>query len=165
MNSIYKFLLKYGNIIALLFAVLVVIKFVVDFTLGLRAKNFDFGTDLVPVKNEINFFNFTIYLAIVLIALGIIVWLLVELINLAMNLKGSVKFLVSFVFIVVLYFIFYNSANGNEGGRLAELMADPVYSLTPTISRHISAGLWTTFVMFILSIVAFVGSELISMFK
>lgn len=165
MNSMYRFLLKYGNIIALLFAVLVIIKFVVDFTLGLRAKSYDFGTDLVPVKNEINFFNFTLYLAIFLIGFAIVVWLLVEAFNLLMNLKGSYKFLVSFVLIIIIYFIFYNSASTNEGGRMAELMADPVYNLTPTYSKHISAGLWTTFVMFILSIVAFVGSELISMFK
>lgn len=157
--------MKYGNLIALLFAVLAIIKFAIDFTLGLHAKGLDVGTDLVPIKNEVNFFNFTLYLAIYLIFFAIIIWLLVEAFNLFTNLKGSYKFLISFVVVVIVYFIFYSSANANEGGRMAELMADPVYNLTPTVSKHISAGLWTTVVMFVLSIVAFVGSEIIGMFK
>ncbi len=157
--------MKYGNLIALLFAVLAIIKFAIDFTVGLNAKGMDVGSDLVPIKNEINFFNFTLYLAVYLVFFALIVWLLVEAFNLLMNLKGSYKFLISFVLVVIVYIIFYSTANANEGGRMAELMADPVYNLTPTYSRHISAGLWTTVVMFVLSIVAFVGSEIIGMFK
>lgn len=164
-STLYKFLVKYGNLIALLFAVLAIIKFAIDFTVGLNAKGMDVGTDLVPIKNEVNFFNFTLYLSVYLVFFAIIVWLLVEAYNLLMNLKGSYRFLISLVLVVIVYIIFYSTSNANEGGRMAELMADPVYNLTPTYSRHISAGLWTTVVMFVLSIVAFVGSEIIGMFK
>ncbi len=157
--------MKYGNIIALLFALLIVIKFVIDFTLGLGAKGMDVGTDLVPVKDKIDFFNFTLWAAIFLTFLALIVWLAFEAFGLVLNLKNSYKFLLSFAVIVLLYIIFYSTANASEGGRMAELMADPVYSLTPTVSKHISAGLWTTFTLFIISIVAFAGSEIISMLK
>lgn len=165
MTSLYKFLMKYGNLVALLFAVLVVIKFVIDFTIGLNANKWDVGTDLVPVKDKVDFFNFTLYFAVFLIFFTMVVWLLFEAFNLFKNLKGSYKFLVSFAVIVILYIIFYSTASTNEGGRMAELMADPVYNLTVTSSKHISAGLWTTFTLFIVSIVAFVGSEIFSMFK
>lgn len=165
MTSLYKFLMKYGNLIALLFAVLVVIKFVIDFTLGLNAKGIDVGTDLVPIKDKVDFFNFTLYFTLFLIAFAAVIWLLVEAFNMLANIKGSYKFLISFAAIVVLYIIFYSSANANEGGKMAELMADPVYNLNETVSKHISAGLWTTFTLFFVSIFAFVGSEIISMFK
>lgn len=165
MTSLYKFLMKYGNLIALLFAVLIIIKFVIDFTLGLGAKGMDVGTDLVPVKDKIDFFNFTLWAAIVLTFVALIIWLVFEAFGLVLNLKNSYKFLISFAVIIVLYILFYSTANANEGGRMAELMADPVYSLTPTVSKHISAGLWTTFTMFVVSIVAFVGSEIVSMLK
>jgi len=164
-STLYKFLMKYGNVVALLFAVLIIIKFALDFTLGLHSKGMDASTDLVPVKNDINFFNFTLYLTVYLMFFAIFVWLLVEAINLLLNLKGSYKFLVSFIVVVIVYFIFYSSANANEGGRMAELLADPVYNLTPSVSKHISAGLWTTVSLIFISIIVFVGSEIIGMFK
>ncbi len=165
MTSLYKFLMKYGNLVALLLAVLVVIKFVIDFTIGLNAKGMDVGTDLVPVKDKVDFFNFTLYFAVFLIFFALFVWFLVEAFNLFKNVKGSYRSLISFAVIIIVYLIFYFTANTNEGGRMAELMADPIYNLTATSSKHISAGLWTTVTLFIVSIVAFVGSEIFSMFK
>ena len=157
--------MKYGNLVALLFAVLVVIKFVIDFTLGLNAKGIDVGTDLVPIKDKVDFFNFTLYFTLFLIVLAAVVWLLVEAFNMLLNIKGSYKFLISFAAIIVLYIIFFSTASTNEGGKMAELMSDPIYNLTTTTSKHISAGLWTTFTLFVISIVAFVGSEIISLLK
>jgi amino acid permease len=157
--------MKYGNLAALLFAVLILIKFVLDFTLGLGAKGMDIGTDLVPVKDKIDFFNFTLWSAIIMTFAALLIWFLLEFFGLAINFKSSFKVLISVGAMIIVYIIFYSIASGNEGGRMAELMADPVYNLTPTISKHVSAGLWTTYTLFAISIIAFVGSEILSMFK
>lgn len=165
MTSLYRFLLKYGTLMALLLAIVVVIVFIIDFTTGLRSAGMSVSTDLVPHAKTIGFFNITLYLSLFILFIAAILWILVEGINLGLNPKGSLKFLAGIAALVVLYIIFYYSASGAEGGRLAELIADPAYNMTPIVSKHVSAGLWTTFTLFLLSVIAFVGSEIIAIFK
>lgn len=165
MTSLYRFLLKYGTLMALLLALVVVIVFIIDFSTGLKSAGMSVGTDLVPHAKTVGFFNITLYLSLFILLVAAVLWLLVEAVNLLLNLKGSVKFLAGFAVLVVLYIIFYYSASGAEGGKLAELIADPAYNMTTNVSKHVSAGLWTTFALILLSVIAFVGSEIIAIFK
>ena len=169
MISIYNFLTKYGNLLALLVSIVILIIFFININSGFSAMNFDANTDLAKVIHsddapQINFFNFAIKAAIVMTIIAAVAWVLFGLIGLIMNPKGSLKFIISFIVVAVLFFIFYNSAEPETTGRLAELINDPTYHVG-NYSNLITAGLKTMLSLFGLSILALILSEIISFFK
>jgi len=165
MVKAYNFLMKYGNLIAMGVSVIILLLFFISINSGMNSMGFDSNTNLIDHKDEVNFFNPTLKIAIYMIFIAAIVWVLFGLINLIMNPKGSLKFLLSFVVVLVLYFVFYSTATVEQSGRLGELLSDPIYHVDGNITKHISAGLKTMLSLFGLSILALVVSEVISFFK
>jgi len=174
MIKIYNFLTKYGNLLALTVSIIILIIFFININSGFNELGFDTNTDLAEVLRqkdhpEINFFNFALKAAIVMTVIAALAWLLFGIVGLFLNPKGSLKFIISFVIIVVLFLIFYNMAPTEGTGKLGELIAD--YNLTkPTLFgvipiKFISAGLSTMLSLFGLSILTLILSEIISFFK
>ena len=165
MIKAYNFLMKYGNLIAMVVAILILALFLININSGMNSMRFDSSTNLIEHKDKVNFFNSTLWIAIYMIFIAAIIWILFGLFNLFLNPKGSIKFLVSLVVVIVLYIIFYNMATVEQSGRLGELISDPGYHVTGNITKHISAGLKTMLSLFGLSILALIVSEIISFFK
>ena len=165
MIKAYNFLMKYGNLIAMIVAVLILALFLININSGMNSMGFDSNTNLIDYKDKINFFNNTLLIAIYMIFIAAIVWILFGLYNLIMNPKGSMKFLISLIVVVVLYFVFYSTATVEQSGRLGELLSDPAYHVDANITKHISAGLKTMLSLFGLSILSLIVSEVISFFK
>ncbi|HHH53324.1 MAG TPA: hypothetical protein ENK91_06670 [Bacteroidetes bacterium] len=165
MVKAYNFLMKYGTLIAMGVSVIILILFFININSGMNAMGFDSNTNLIEHKDKINFFNTTLWIAIYMIFIAAIVWILFGLINLVLNPKGSLKFLISLAVVVILYFVFYSTATVEQSGRLGELLSDPIYHVDANVTKHISAGLKTMLSLFGLSILALIVSEVISFFK
>ena len=174
MIKIYNFLTKYGNLLALTVSVIILIIFFININSGFNELGFDTNTDLAKVIHsdnppEINFFNFAIKAAIVMTVIAALAWVLFGIVGLFLDPKGSLKFIISFVILIVLFVIFYNMAPTEGTGKLGELIAD--YNLTKPILfgiipiKLISAGLSTMLSLFGLSILTLLLSEIISFFK
>ena len=169
MIYLYNFLTKYGNLLALIVSIIILIIFFININSGFDTMGFDSNTDLAKVIHsdnppEINFFNFAIKAAIVMTIIAAAAWVLFGIVGLFINPKGSLKFIISFAVIVILFVIFYNSAETETTGRLAELINDPQYHVGDN-SKLITAGLKTMLSLFGLSILALILSEIISFFK
>ena len=162
--------MKYGSLLALVVSVLILLGYFLSITGGFSStEGIDSGTDLAKYIHQkdaqpIDFFDFGLKAAIFMTFLAAIAWVLFGLFGLILDPKGSIKFLLSFAVVVVLFFIFKSSSDNETTGRLGELLVDPEYHVGdwgPTIT----AGLKTMLSLFGLSIVTLIVSELISMFK
>jgi fatty acid desaturase len=165
MIKAYNFLMKYGNLLAMVVAILILALFLININSGMNSMGFDSNTNLIEHKDKVNFFNNTLWIAIYMIFIAAIVWILFGIYNLVLNPKGSLKFLISLIVVVVLYFIFYSTATVETSGRLGELLSDSSYHVDGNITKHISAGLKTMLSLFGLSILSLIVSEIISFFK
>ncbi len=165
MTYLYNFLRKYGPYLVMGASLLILAIFFVNVNSGFSAMGFDSNTDLIQHKKEIEFFNFPLKAGMVMVVIAALFWILFGIAGLFTNFRSSIKFLVSFAVIIVLYFVFYNSAEVESSGRLFELLNDPNYHINADITKHISAGLKTMLSLFGLSIVALIISEVLSFFK
>ncbi len=179
MVKAYNFMMKYGNLLALAVSIIILVIFAYNVNTGMSSMGFDSNTNLIDHKKDINFFNLTLWIAIYMIFIAAIVWIVFGLINLVLNPKGSMKFLISFFVVVVLFFIFYHTATIETSGRLGEIISDPIYNVNELLRvklfgielftinpvKFISGGLKTMLSLFGLSILSLIVSEIISFFK
>lgn len=171
MNKVYNFLMKYGNLLALVLSIIILVIFFVNINMGFGGiEGVDGSTDLAKLIQEkdapeLNFFNFGLTSAIVMAVIAALVWVIFGLLGLILNFKNSIKFLISFGVVIVLFIVFYNTATVETTGRLGELLADANYHVDVKTSQYISAGIKTTLSLFGLSILTLVVSEVLSFFK
>lgn len=163
--------MKYGALTAMGVSVVIILVFLLNINMGFGDLGFTSSTDLVDVIKgdnppEISFFNFGLKVTIALVILAVVVWIVFGLIGLIFNFKGSLKFVISFAVLIVLFFIFYGSSEVETTGRLGDLLADSeTYHVNGNISKYISAGIKTTLSLFGLSILTLIVSEVLSFFK
>lgn len=143
----YKFLTKNGQTAALGLGVLVVAVFLISAFVGLGNSGYDVGTDLNKLtaeqKSAINFFNpglyLTVAMAVVAGLLALVVFGVVDLIKFP---KSALKFGAGFVALLAIFGILYSTADAEGAGKLGQLIDK--FDITPSVSKFISAGIYTT---------------------
>jgi len=163
----YKLLTKYGQTGALLIGIAITAIFLITVSSGLSSAGYDMGTDLNALDDDakaaIGFFDaglwLTIILAIIAIVLAFVVFGVWDLIKYP---KQAIKFLIGFVVLLVVFFALYSTANPEVIGFEDKMMENEI---TPSISKFISAGIWTTIGLGSLAFLAMVLSEIRNAFK
>ena len=143
----YKFLVKNGQLVAFGIGLLITVIFFAGAAGGDSPERFNFGLSAA------------ILLAI-LCALGM---LLFGLYHMATNLKGSVKGLITFGAIIVLFGILYGTANAGGNASLMDTMKE--FNVGENVSKFISAAIWTTLALGVIAIASFALSEIRNFFK
>jgi len=170
MNKVYNFFMKYGGLMALVVSIIILAVFFISITSGLGStEGIDASTDLAKYIHQkdatpINFFNFGLKSAMYMTFIAALAWIVFGLISLVFNFKGSIKFLLSFVVILILFFVFKGASPDETTGRLGDILVDPEYHVG-TWGPTISAGLKTMLSLFGISILTLIVSEILSMFK
>lgn len=159
----YKFLTKYGQLLAVGLSIVVVAIFLITTFLGLSNAGYSTSTDLIDYKKEINFFNTGLYLTIALLVVAVLAWVLFALFQLIGNPKSSLKFIIGGAVIVGIFLIFFFMANTEVTGKMAELVSKN--DISDNIQRLIAGGLSTTLVLAGLSVLVMIVSEFINIFK
>jgi F0F1-type ATP synthase assembly protein I len=159
----YKFLTKYGQLLAVGVSVVVVAIFLITSFVGLSNAGYTTSTDLIDYTKEISFFNTGLYLTIALLVIAALAWILFALYQLISNPKESIKFLFGGLAIVIVFVIFYFVANTEVSGKMAELVSK--FNITEGVNRLITAGLNTTAILAGLSILVMLVSEFVNIFK
>ncbi len=152
----YNFLTKYGQLVSLLIAVVLIVAFYLTASGGMEEFNMLPKSDWYSTK----IFNIGLVGAIFLLVVALAAWVIFSLVNIIRNPKGSLLSLVSFVGLAVLFFIFYSTANGDVSAPLYEK-----FGVTSSQSKLISAGLNTTLVTLAGAVLAFFGSEVRNFFR
>ena len=169
MKSLFNFLTSKGQLGALLLAVLCIAIVLGSIFSGLASANYEVGTDLVAIlknkesKEAFNFFNAAIMIPMVLIIIAAVLLVLFGLKSLLSDPKGSMKFIISTVVIVLLFFVFYSMSDNETTGKVAALIQK--FNVSPGVSKFISGGIKTTLLLVGASVVAAIVGEILNFFK
>jgi hypothetical protein len=160
----YNFLVKNGTALAMGIGTLVTILFIASVAIGLSSSGYDTSTDLLTVDyKSITAFNLGIYLTsllaliAILLMLGGVVWDLIR------NRKSSMKMVVGILSLVVIFVVLYVTAKYDTGGRWDYLNNE--FKVGESASKFITAGIWTTVILLIISTLAILVSEVRNFFK
>ena len=159
----YKFLTKYGQLLAVGLSILVVAIFLITSFVGLSNAGYSTSTDLIDYKKEITFFNTGLYLTVGLLIVAALAWVLFAVYQLISNPKGSLKFIIGGAVILAVFVVFFFMANVEVSGKMAELVSK--FDISENINRLISGGMNTTAVLLGLSVLVMIVSEFINIFK
>jgi uncharacterized membrane protein YoaT (DUF817 family) len=160
----YNFLVKNGTALAMGIGSLVTVLFIASVAMGLSSSGYDTSTDLLTVDyKSINAFNLGIYLTsllaliAILLMLGGVVW------DLFRNRKSSMKMIIGIVALVIIFLILFSTSTFETGGRWDYLNSE--FKVGENASKFISAGIWTTGILLVVSTLAIVVSEVRNFFK
>lgn len=132
----YNFLSKNGQVVAFGVGVVLVLIFLATAVPGAGDYYFDSMSDEEIYK--VNAFNFGIFAAIALAVICAVGMLLFGLVQIATNLKGSIKGLVGVAVIALLMFVFYSMSQGAADHPTIEGAIEKY--TTSSEGREISAG-------------------------
>jgi hypothetical protein len=167
MNKLYNYLEKSGDAIAVGLGMLCIVIFIIGIITGFSSSGYDMSTDLTTIedKSEINFFNSGLVITIALGVLCVILMFVGIFWDLFRNFKTGSKFLIGFGVLIVVFFILYSTSSHDSGGRFdAYWSKDPFY-ITESLSKFISAGLYSLVAMSALAFLSIVVFEIRNFFK
>lgn len=163
----YKFLVKNGQTIAFLLGVVIVAIFVVSIFSGIGA--FDEYSDS---KYETGIFDFGLYGAIFLIIVTAFAMVGFGVFQILSNLKGSVKGLIGFGVLVLLYLVAYNTSNGDLNalepsikGAIEKFESSGNGIITSGNLKFIGGSITTVGVLVAVAALAFIVAEIRNLFK
>ena len=158
----YKYLTKNGQLIAFGVGGLITIIFIVVAFSGLDEFN-SLGKDERPGSD---IFNFGISASIFLIVVCFFLMLSFGIYHVATNFKSSIKGIIGFAVIVLIFIIASNMIPGSIE-EIPEYISGPMIKYDVSLSNYgvISGGIMTALVLFVGAVLAFVGSEVLNFFK
>ncbi len=168
----YNFLNKHGQTLAFGLGLVIILIFIINGFPKASALESELGMTLSEVKAEDrgdwNFFNFGLNAALVLIVVAALGMLLFGVFQIATNFKNSIKGVVAFAVLVILFFVLKASASGEATGSLVgaiEKFMESGADFSENTLKGISAGLYTALIMIVAAAASFVYSEVTSFFK
>lgn len=161
----YKFLTQKGQMIALLLGIFVIAIGMLSIVNGIGGAGYSTGDDLNQIMKDnpnvsFDFFNPAIAMVIALIIIAAVAWLGFSLFGLISDPKGSLKFILGFAAVLVLFFILYSTSDAENTGRIGMLVQK--FDINDTVSKMIGGGVKTA----VLGIsVGFIGAALFEVYN
>jgi magnesium-transporting ATPase (P-type) len=159
----YNLLTKKGQLFAFGLGLVIVLIF-----LGLALSGISEFNLLTEKEDQFQttIFNFGLWMPMILIAICIITILFFGVMGIASDPKGSMKGLIGFVALILIFVVAYMTSSEEASGRIAELVKRPDFSdVTPGVLKYIGGAISTTGILALIAIVAFGFSELRNLFK
>ncbi len=161
----YKLLTKNGQLFAFLLGAIATAITVGSITANSNKHLLD-APDAAKRATEIadtGILNTGLNVVVALVFLALAATVIFGLINLASNFKSSLKFIVGFAVLVILFFVLKGSAEHETVGSLVETMKE--FNIDEGLSKGISAAIKGTVVMTVVAVGSMIVFELINMFK
>ncbi len=159
---VYKFLSKRGTALGFgLFLLCLIITLIPVFA-GLSDFN-NVAVEKQAYSSEGDIFLTGIYLSIGLMIIAAIAILFLSLFQVASDPKASMKAIISFVVVLVLFFIFYSMADVNGTGSLAQTIEK--FSISENISKTVGGGITLSVFLLVGAFVLTVLMEIWNFFK
>jgi len=153
----YKLLTKNGQLFAFGFGALIVAITVISIVTGIGD---DFSTLERAKQFESTAFNFGLYAFFGLVAIAVILMLGFGLLHVFSDLKGSMKGIIGFGAMILIFVIARSMANPQISESIAEQ-----FNITDGISQTISGAMITMMVLLAIAVLAFILSEIRNFFK
>ena len=164
----YNLLTKHGQTFALGLGLLVIIVYLITVFTGISSSGYEMSTDLNALDAEekaaIGFFNPSIILTIVLIVVAaILAFVVFGALNIIKFPTESIKFVIGFVALLIVFLICYFTSSTDAVGRLNELISKR--HLSDNVVKFISGGILTTLLLTVGAMALIVYSEVRNAFK
>ena len=158
----YKFLTKNGQLIAFGVGALITVIFILVAFMGLDEFN---ALDKVG-KPQSDIFNFGISASILLIVVCFFLMLAFGIYHVGSNFKSSIKGIIGFGVIVLIFIIASNMVPGSID-EIPKYISEPMVKYDVSLGDYglISGGIMTAILLGIGAVLAFVGSEVLNFFK
>ena len=155
----YAFLNKYGQVAAFGLGLLITVLFILSVTAGVG----DFNAMSDEDKLNTGIFNLGLGAAIFLVILCAVAIILFGVFFIVKHPKSSIRNIIPFLALFLVFIIAYAMATPAEGGAMATLAER--FSLTDNQEKIISGGLTTALILFAGAGLAFAVSEIRNFFK
>ncbi len=166
----YNLLARKGQLFAILLGVLLVAIFLIPAISGLNGGGYglsDISLKDMSASDKENIFGYftpgihtTAYLIMITAFLAFVVFGIWNLIKFP---KQSIKSLIGFVALLVVFFILYSTSDAETGGKIGELVQK--YDISEATSKYISGGLKATIGLSFLALAIMILSEIWNLFK
>jgi len=163
----YKLLTSKGQLIAIIIGVLSVAISLGSIISGVKSK-YSMSEDLNAIMKSnpeasFDFFNPAISVVMFLVIVAAAAAILFGLFSLVTDPKGSIKFLLGFAGVALLFFILYSTADAESTGRLA--MLTEKFNVSDNVSKLITGGVKTVVISIGFAFIAAVVMEILNLFK
>ena len=165
MNKLYNYLVKDGDAIAVGVSALLFVVFGLGIYLGSSSGGYSLS-DLTTMEDlsQVNCFNpglwtmIWMFFVATLLMLAGIVW------DIFRNFRSGSKTVYGFLGVIVAFIVFYFTSSHDTGGRFDAYWAKD-FGITETLSKLISAGLYSLGLLTLLAFVLILVFEVRSFFK
>lgn len=156
----YQFLVKHGQSIGFGLGLVVTVIFLISVLSGLDSYS------TLPEEEQVNttIFNAGLYGAIILTVVAALGMLIFGLYHMLSNFKTSLKGIIGFAVLIVVFLIAYSTASGTPEGIVADAV-EKSGTITANNLKFISGGVTTALVLIGVAALAFVLSEISNLFK
>lgn len=153
MTKIYNYLVKDGDAIAVGLSAVLFIVFSLSVFFGAQSGGYDLSTLTdMPDKSNVNCFNVGLWMMIILGILAIILMIAGVFWDLIRNFRSGSKSLIAFAGMLGVFIVLYFTSSHDTGGRYDAYWSNPEFHINESISKFISAGLYS---MMLLTVIAF----------
>ncbi|MBK8350092.1 MAG: hypothetical protein IPL08_21685 [Saprospiraceae bacterium] len=144
MIKLYNYLVKDGDAIAVGLSALLFIVFALSIYFGAQSGGYNLSelTDMQD-KSQVNCFNVGLWIMIALTVIAIVLMILGVFWDLVRNFKNGSKTLIGFALFFVAFLVLYFTSSHDTGGRYAAYWSNPEFHINESISKFISAGLYS----------------------
>lgn len=161
----YKFLIRNGQSVAFGLGLLVVLIYgIIVYSNGSQLD----GLEAMDDVSDITFFNFGIQTSVFLIFIAAIAMLLFGVYHVAMNPKGSLKGILGFAAIVLIFIVAYSMASGEAVGGVAKAVKkveEAGSTITPSILKWVHSAVATGLIMIGITVLSLVVTGIRGIFK
>ena len=155
----YNLLARKGQLFGFLLGLFIVLAFLISVFSGLDA----FNEQTEDQQMTTSIFNFGLMGAIVLAVICLVAALLFGIYHLLTNLKGSMKFLIAFGALLILFFILYAMYDPSSSSAIQDTITE--FGVSDGVSQVISAAISTSLMLVLATIVGAVVFEIVNLFK
>jgi len=161
----YNFLTKKGQLMAFLLGAISTIIVVMSITTNSNKHLLD-SPDAAKIAPDIantGILNTGISVTTALLVLALAAVVIFGIINLASSWKSSLKFIVGFAVLAIMFFVLKGSAEHETVGTLVETMK--TFNIDEGLSKGISAAIKGTVAMAVVAVGSMIVFEILNMFK
>ena len=161
----YNFLTKKGQMFAFLLGAISTV-IVVGSIVGNANKTMLDSPEAAKMAPEIantGILNTGLNVTVLLFVIAAAAVLIFGAINLLTNIKGSLKFVVGFAVMIIMFFVLKSTAEHEAVGKIVETMAE--FNIDEGLSKGISAAIKGTIAMAVVAVGSMIIFEIVNIFK
>jgi uncharacterized membrane protein YozB (DUF420 family) len=166
MTKLYNYLVKDGDAIAVGLSAVLFIVFALSVFFGAQSGGYDLSTLTdMPDKSNVNIFNVGLWMMIILGIIAIILMVIGVFWDLFRNFKSGSKSMIGMAVILIAFLILYFTSSHDTGGRYAAYWSNPEFHINESISKFISAGLYSLMGLTVVAFALILFYEIKSFFR